>query len=97
MNVELRYFDDCPNWKVADAHLRSLATELGFRMSRRLVESPDEAEALEFRGSPSVIVDGQDPFAAGDEPVGLSCRIYQTPEGPAGSPTIDQLRALLSS
>ena len=97
MNVELRYFDGCPNWKVADAHLRSLATELGFHMSRRLVESPDEAEALEFRGSPSVIVDGQDPFAAGDEPVGLSCRIYQTPEGPAGSPTIDQLRALLSS
>ena len=97
MKVELRYFDDCPSWKVTDAHLQSLVAELRFHLSRRLVESPDEAESLEFRGSPSVIVDGHDPFAAGDEPVGLSCRIYQTSDGPGGSPTIDQLRAVLTS
>ncbi len=31
-----------------------------------------------------------------DEPFGLSCRMYSTPDGPAGSPTIDQLREKLS-
>ncbi len=38
----------------------------------------------------------EDLFAGSDAPVGLSCRIYQTPDGPAGSPTLDQLRAALA-
>ncbi|MGH8775740.1 MAG: hypothetical protein ACRDWI_11380 [Jiangellaceae bacterium] len=51
---------------------------------------------LLFHGSPSVLVDGRDPSSHGDQPVGLACRVYQTPEGPAGAPTIDQLRAALT-
>ncbi len=95
MQVELVYFDDCPSWKVADSRLRELAAELGFELTRRLVNSPEEAEALSFRGSPSVIIDGEDRFAVPTDPVGLSCRIYETPDGPAGSPTVDQLREVL--
>ena len=94
--VELLYFDDCPNWRDADAVLGRLAGEVEFELTRRLVDTPEEAEALGFRGSPSILVDGVDPFAGGDEPVGLSCRIYQTPDGPAGSPTVDQLLAVLT-
>ncbi len=94
--VELLYFDDCPNWRDADELLGRLAGEVEFELTRRLVTAAEEAEALGFRGSPSILVDGVDPFAAGDEPVGLSCRIYQTPHGPAGSPTLDQLRAVLT-
>jgi hypothetical protein len=60
------------------------------------VTTPDEAEAVGFRGSPTILVDGHDPFDRGDEPVGLSCRVYQTPDEPAGAPTIAQLRAVLS-
>ena len=96
MRVELWYFDDCPNWRVADERLTRLAGDLGFDYSTRLVDTPEEAEVLQFRGSPSVIVDGVDAFAVGTEPVGLSCRIYPTPDGPAGSPTVDQLRRALS-
>ena len=90
------YFDDCPNWRDADEVLGRLAGEVEFELTRRLVDTPEEAEALGFRGSPSILVDGVDPFAGGDEPVGLSCRIYQTPDGPAGSPTVDQLLAVLT-
>lgn len=43
------------------------------------------------------MVDGVDPFAEADDPIGLSCRRYQTPEGPAGSPTIDQLRRIVQA
>ena len=96
MRVELRYFDDCPHWKIADEHLRSLATEVGFELTHRRVESPEDAETFEFRGSPSILVNGRDPFTVGDEPVGLSCRIYQTPDGPTGSPTVEQLRTALA-
>lgn len=96
MNVTLLYFDDCPSWRVTDAHLRSLAAEHpGIVIERRIVDTADDAEATRFRGSPSIIVDGIDPFAEPDAPVGLACRIYQTPSGPAGSPTLDQLRSVI--
>lgn len=95
MKVELLYFDDCPNWKTADEHLRALAGRQDLRVEHRLVTTPEEAEAVGFRGSPTVLIDGRDPFATGDEPFGLACRVYQTPDGPAGSPTLEQLEAVL--
>ncbi len=99
VNVELLYFDDCPNWQVTDAHLAALALELGgMAVTYHLVETPEEAARVGFRGSPTVLVNGVDPFATGTDPVGgLSCRVYRTPEGPAGSPTLDQLREVLTA
>ena len=47
--------------------------------------------------SGQILVDGEDPFAAGDEPFALACRMYQTPDGPAGSPTAEQLEAILDA
>ena len=96
MDVTLLYFDDCPNWLEADAHLRSLAAELpDVTLTRHLVDTPEEAERTRFRGSPSILVDGIDVLADPDDPVGLSCRMYQTPDGLAGSPTFGQLREVL--
>lgn len=95
MDVTLLYFDGCPSWQTADRRLRELANEYGFDLGYRKVETAATAKELSFHGSPTVLVDGRDPFAQGDEPVGLSCRIYQTPDGPAGSPTLDQLRSVL--
>jgi hypothetical protein len=48
----------CPNRKATDQHLRALADELGLRMSYRKIESPDEADALGFLGSPTVLIAG---------------------------------------
>ena len=45
-----------------------------------------------FSGSPTVLVDGEDPFLA-SRVDGLSCRLYATPEGPRNSPTEAMLRA----
>ncbi len=91
--VTLLYFEGCPSWQLADDRLRELAVELDLTFTREQVETPAAAERWGFRGSPTILVYGEDVLAAGDEPVGLLCRIYQTPEGPAGSPTVDQLRA----
>ena len=93
MNVTLLYFDDCPNWLEADGHLRALAAEHSeMVIERRPVETVEDAEATRFHGSPSIIVDGADLFANAEAPVGLSCRVYETADGPAGSPTLDQIR-----
>ena len=97
MNVTLLYFDDCPSWQTADQHLCALAEEMDFTIERVEVTSPEEAEQLRFHGSPSIHIDGDDLFADPDAPVGLSCRIYQTPQGSAGSPTADQLRSVLAA
>ena len=97
MDVTLLYFDDCPNWKVADDRLATAARDLpDVTVTRHLVDTPEEAERVGFRGSPSILVDGVDVFAKADAPVGLSCRVYQTPDGPAGSPTVEQLRAVIT-
>lgn len=96
MNVTLQYFDGCPNWRIADERLRALADELDLHIAYQKMESPEEAEAQGFGGSPTILVDGRDPFASGSEAGGLTCRVYATPEGRRGSPTIDQLRATLT-
>ncbi len=95
MELTLLYFDECPSWREADQHLRVLAAEGGHVITRVEVTTPDAAEALRFRGSPSVHANGADLFADSDASVGLSCRIYETPDGPAGSPTLEQLRAAI--
>jgi hypothetical protein len=95
MKVQLLYFDDCPNWRIAAQRLDDVTTGRGVNVGRRLVTTPEEAEAARFRGSPTILVDGEDPFASGDEPFGLACRVYQTPDGPAGSPTTEQLEAVI--
>lgn len=97
MDVTLLYFDDCPNWLVANAHLGSLVVEHPeMLITRHVVDTAEEAERTGFRGSPSILINGKDPFANPEDPVGLSCRIYRTPDGPAGSPTLDQLRDVLA-
>lgn len=94
--VTLLYFEGCPSWRTVDRRLRALADELDFELTYQTVGTTEAAEKRNFRGSPTVLVDGRDVFATGDEPVGPSCRIYQTPEGPAGAPTVTQLREVLS-
>lgn len=96
MNISLLYFDGCPNWKQTDADLASLATEYDFTVTYRTVATIEDAKRWQFRGSPTVLIDGTDPFAQPEHPPGLACRIYQTPDGVAGAPTIDMLRSALT-
>lgn len=95
--LELLYFPDCPHWRVADERLREVANRFGLSIEYRLVTSSEEADRLSFRGSPTILIDGFDLFAVGDEPVGLSCRIYRTPDGYAGSPTTAQIAMALAA
>ncbi len=93
------FFADCPNWQLADARLRQALARAGrddARIEHHQVTSPEQAEASGFRGSPTVLIDGRDPFADPDAPAGLSCRAYRTEAGLAGAPTVEQLLAMLS-
>lgn len=63
------------------------------RITRHLVETPVGAERAGFHGSPSILAEGVDVFAAPGSQVRLSCRRYLTPDGYQGAPTLQQLRA----
>lgn len=60
MKLELLYFDDCPNWKIAAERIDDIASRRGLMVERRLVAFPEEANAARFRGSPTILVDGED-------------------------------------
>lgn len=96
--VTIRYFDGCPNWKVAldRVHEAVDRSDLdGVEIDLERVETAEEAEKVGFRGSPTVLIDGGDPFADADAPVGLSCRVFATEQGVQGSPSVEQLRNAL--
>ena len=97
MEITLQYFASCRNWKVLDHDLGSLLGEMGLSsdIQYQLVETPEEAVEHDFHGSPTVRINGVDPFADVGSPVGLSCRIYRTEAGSAGSPSREQLAKAL--
>ena len=99
VSVTLLYSEDCPNWRIADERLREALARAGrddVRVEHHQVNTLQQAEAAGFRGSPTVLIDGRDPFADPDAPAGLSCRVFRTEAGLAGAPTVEQLLAVLS-
>lgn len=96
MNITLQYFDSCPNWRTLDQRLTE-ATQgsSDVTVNYQPVETHEEAIRLDFHGSPTLRIEGIDPFADGTESAGLACRVYSTPLGPAGAPTIKQLRSVV--
>ena len=91
--VTLQYFDYCPNWQVVRRHLE----HLGVKVRYQRIDTVEQAEELGFHGSPTILVNGVDPFLEPGSEVGLTCRVYRTPEGSASSPGLEQLAAALSS
>jgi len=101
MDVSLLYFDDCPNWQVADTRLAEALRLSGHsdqQVEYVLVTSDDQAQELHFVGSPTVRIDGEDPFL-GDEPraFGLTCRVYPSASGMDGSPSVDELLVAITA
>lgn len=99
MRIEVLFIDGCPHVALAQERLRTAIDRLGLDdVAITTVEVRDEDEAVEvgFTGSPTIRVDGHDPFAAGREVVALACRVYSTPDGPSGAPSVQQLMDALS-
>lgn len=93
MNYELRIIQDCPNSEPAAELYRRVLEAVGGGvrgLKIRELASAEEAIALNFHGSPTFAVAGQDLFASDAEPA-LSCRIYPTPTGLAGLPAFEDL------
>ncbi len=94
MRYELQHTDDCPNWEVASVRLREALVATGHDEAPaviRTIRDADEAERMGFAGSPTIYADGIALFPSGEDGGALACRVYTTPSGLAGSPTVEQL------
>jgi hypothetical protein len=99
MKVEVLYFDGCPTYRAAHKTLAEVVCEEGLQAEVELVavNTDEEARRLRFPGSPTIRVDGRDLFPTpAREDWRLGCRVYATPEGLKGSPTVEMLREALT-
>jgi hypothetical protein len=97
VNINLLYFDGCPSWQSGLENLSAALQIEGFNSSVVLVkvENNDDAGRLKFLGSPSFQINGQDLWPENRDTYSLSCRIYSTPDGMRGYPTVEMLRLKL--
>jgi hypothetical protein len=93
MEITLLHVADCPNLALARDRVSEAAQRVGrdVRVTERLVCDPAEAEELGFIGSPTILVDGVDPFISASTTPALACRRYATSDGMQGAPTVGEL------
>ena len=94
----MRFVEGCPNLAVVRQRLDLALHAVGrgdIDIRLRVVRTDADAAKLGFIGSPTILIDGSDPFVLSNAMAGLSCRLYSTAEGVAGSPSVDQLTAAL--
>jgi hypothetical protein len=99
-DIEVLWWDGCPSTEPALGDLRRVLAELGLDGARiRITEvrTDDEARSMQFVGSPTILIDGEDPLpAASEEPFGLTCRIYRRRDGRiSATPDPEDLRRAL--
>ena len=95
--IEVLYFDSCPSWRKAVENLEGALEAEGLSAEVELirVETEAEAQAQQFLGSPSFRLDGRDLWPENRTEFALDCRVYATPQGLKGWPTVEMLRERL--
>jgi hypothetical protein len=97
MKVQVLQVPGCPHAPVLIARLHLLISGRTV-VETRVIHDQGEAESWRMPGSPTVLIDGVDPFPAGGQPPGLSCRLYRDETGSlSGSPSLTQLREVLAA
>lgn len=100
LRVELLAVEDCPHLEQARRDLQSVLRTSIIEVPIQLVfvSTLDEAEFLDFRGSPTIRVNGEDIVPEPDLPVSLSCRLYRDGEGRiVGSPPVATIKAVIDA
>src|SRR5215472_3957539 len=99
MELILLTVQDCPNAATFGERLAAaLVGRPGVTVIRR--EIADEAAAAQsgMHGSPTLLIDGNDPFATPAQVASLSCRLYTDETGRAGpAPSVESLRQAIAA
>lgn len=82
--VEVLWWRGCPSWEEAIQLTREEVAAAGLdpgalEVSEITTEGAAQREAMP--GSPTIRVDGRDIQPPGDNPIGLTCRVYRRRDG----------------
>ncbi|MFE6903530.1 alkylmercury lyase [Streptomyces sp. NPDC057717] len=97
MRITVLTVPECPNAPLAME--RVTAALAGRAAEVELMEIHDLTQAVELgmNGSPTILLDGVDPFAPAAAAASVSCRLYRDADGTlAGAPSTTALREALS-
>jgi len=90
IKIEIQHFRGCPNSSEMIHRVKEAikGSEEKIEYIEVLVESNELAEKLKFRGSPTVLINGED-FEGREEPksASLNCRVYEK-----GVPEVEKIR-----
>lgn len=91
MEITLRHVADCPNLALARDRVIVAAEQAGLEVTidEQLVRDPFEAARTGLTGSPTILIDGADPFATAGATLSVVCRLYRTSDGVQGAPTVE--------
>jgi hypothetical protein len=94
MDVTVLAIAGCPHATLLEERLAvALAGGPPAVIIRRVITGPGEAARAGLHGSPTVLLDGWDPFAAPGQPASMSCRLYDNGAGRLeGAPSVGRLR-----
>lgn len=96
MKIELFWLDGCPSIQATLELLEQTMREEKIDAQVEMVQVIDDADAVakKFLGSPTIHINGVDPFAQPNQTTfAMQCRVYPTPAGLRGVPTQEMLRA----
>ena len=99
MELTLLTVPACPNAAAFEERLANVLSEHpGAVVVRRMIADEREAAQAGMHGSPTLLVNGADPFAAPGQPPSLSCRLYRDASGRTGpAPSVQALRQALAA
>lgn len=95
LQLEVLHVRECPNLQPL---LDRLHQACDVEVSTREISTQDEATAVGMAGSPTLLINGADPFAeSGQRDFRLSCRLYRDPDGRiVPVPTVEELRTKIA-
>ena len=96
LHLEVLHVPDCPN---LGAMLQRLRQVTDLPITTRVITTNTAAVMAGMAGSPTLLINADDPFTTADGPAGgLSCRVYRDEHGhPTPAPTPAQLRTVLGA
>lgn len=100
MEIELLTVSECPNRQIALERLDAALTALGnpqAHIAERVIDDPGQARSAGMHGSPTILLDGRDPFAEPDLDTSVSCRLFVSEAGLDGAPSVEQLATAMAA
>ena len=90
ITVQIQYFQGCPNSsemiRIVKEAIIGIEGEVDYQ--EILIETNELAEKVKFRGSPTLVINGED-FEGREKPkaASLNCRVYEN-----GLPSIEEIK-----